>query len=481
METIKKPKVFISYSWSSPEHQDWVLDLAEKLHEDNIDPIIDKWDLREGQSVIEFMESMVVDPSIDKIIMVIDNSYQTKADSRGGGVGAESTILSTVLYNKKGTSNIVAVIAEPAAKPPVFYSGRIFIDLSSDDKYIENYESLVRWIYGKFKFERPKTQGTTPSFIHENDSNAILYTNNEFRFALDAIEKGKPTYQGLIKQFLNKLDSEIPKLSLWDLEDKKKGFLDNFTNFSAHLLEYKKLLNTICEYNLEPKIIAQFQKFLEGLLKHPGNEKNPLSQSLFESINYLILLTTIAILIKNDGFAHIKSILNEIYEIPSNHPNYHSEKYTTFKIFNPDDSKIIGTVLDKENYTEPLAQLIYQLSDNEIISFTELCEADLLLYLKSATKTLEEKREFIMWWPHLTLYINNQRHPTKMFARAESSDYLEQVCKILGCIDISVIEKIIETSKEEIWGSTYIPQWRSPFKTLLNIKTLTNFEKLKPS
>lgn len=63
MNTPKKPKVFISYSWSSPQHVDWVLDLAHRLHHDNVDVLIDKWYLREGQNSIEFMESMVVDPS----------------------------------------------------------------------------------------------------------------------------------------------------------------------------------------------------------------------------------------------------------------------------------------------------------------------------------------------------------------------------------------------------------------------------------
>jgi hypothetical protein len=41
-------KAFISYSWSSQEHQQWVLDLASQLRESGVDVTIDKWDLREG-------------------------------------------------------------------------------------------------------------------------------------------------------------------------------------------------------------------------------------------------------------------------------------------------------------------------------------------------------------------------------------------------------------------------------------------------
>lgn len=353
MTELKQPKVFISYSWSSPEHQEWVLDLARTLHDDNVDVVIDKWNLREGQSVIDFMESMVVDPSIDKIIMVIDSQYQVKADSRNGGVGTESTILSNVMYNKKSTNNIVAVIAETGARPPVFYSGRVFIDLCSEEKYAENYEDLVRWIYGKFKHERPKTKGRTPSFIHEDDSTAVLFTNTEFRIALEALQKGKPNSIGFIKQFLNKLDTEIPKLSLEGLEDKEKVFLDNLKNFTAHLLEYKTLLNAACEYNLEPKAIALFKKFLEGLLKHPANTKFELNKLFFETLNYWTFLTTITVLFKNDEFTQVKSILDEIYEIPRNHSKYQTERFSTFSIFNPEDSHILNKLFKDIEYNDP--------------------------------------------------------------------------------------------------------------------------------
>ena len=54
-----KQKVFISYSWTSPEHEEWVISLAEKLMSDGIDVVIDKWELKEGHDMYDFMESMV--------------------------------------------------------------------------------------------------------------------------------------------------------------------------------------------------------------------------------------------------------------------------------------------------------------------------------------------------------------------------------------------------------------------------------------
>ena len=45
-------KVFISYSWTTSKHQDWVISLAERLMSDGVNVIIDKWDLKAGQIYI---------------------------------------------------------------------------------------------------------------------------------------------------------------------------------------------------------------------------------------------------------------------------------------------------------------------------------------------------------------------------------------------------------------------------------------------
>ena len=45
---VQSPRTFISYSWSSPEHEARVLQLATELEESGVDVILDKWDLREG-------------------------------------------------------------------------------------------------------------------------------------------------------------------------------------------------------------------------------------------------------------------------------------------------------------------------------------------------------------------------------------------------------------------------------------------------
>ena len=75
------PKVFISYCWSSPNHEDWVIALAERLVSDGVEVVFDKWDLKEGQDKFNFMETMVKSSGIHKVLIILDKKYSEKAEA----------------------------------------------------------------------------------------------------------------------------------------------------------------------------------------------------------------------------------------------------------------------------------------------------------------------------------------------------------------------------------------------------------------
>ena len=77
--------------------------------------------------------------------------YAEKADGRRGGVGTETQIISSQVYSKADQNKFVAAViseldAEGRPFVPTYYASRIFIDLSSEELYSENFEALVRWI-----------------------------------------------------------------------------------------------------------------------------------------------------------------------------------------------------------------------------------------------------------------------------------------------------------------------------------------------
>ena len=71
---MENPKLFISYCWTNQEHESWVLNLATELVENGVDVIIDKWNLREGQDSYKFMEQMVNNKDIKKVLLICGKS-----------------------------------------------------------------------------------------------------------------------------------------------------------------------------------------------------------------------------------------------------------------------------------------------------------------------------------------------------------------------------------------------------------------------
>jgi hypothetical protein len=170
------PKVFISYSWSNDTHIDWVLDLAERLMSDRIDVVIDKWSLIEGHDLHAFMEQMVVDPTIKRVLIISDNLYAEKANGRLGGVGKETQIISKEVYESVEQTKFVPILRERDAdgKPclPVYLQSRKYIDFSQPDNEPNAYDQLIRNIYERPVRPKPAL-GSLPTHIFMNDATVI--------------------------------------------------------------------------------------------------------------------------------------------------------------------------------------------------------------------------------------------------------------------------------------------------------------------
>ena len=175
----QSPRAFISYAWTSPTHESWVLNIATRLREDGVDVVLDKWDLKPGHDAHVFMERMVQDPKVSKVIMVCDQKYTEKANDRAGGVGIESQIISPELYAKAAQDKYAAVITETDddgnAFVPIFYKGRVYLDFSNSDNYERAYDALLRWILDKPLHVKPEL-GAIPGHIAQPPMIAGCYS-----------------------------------------------------------------------------------------------------------------------------------------------------------------------------------------------------------------------------------------------------------------------------------------------------------------
>jgi len=164
------PKVFISYSWESKEHSEWVNSLADKLLADGIEAIIDSYDVIPGDRLPEFMESSIKDS--DYVIIICTEEYKRKANNREKGVGYESHIISAELYNNHNDRKFIPIIRQGEFNTaiPTYLDGKLAIDLRGNPYNETSYKDLIASI---FKVKKKPKVGIRPDYLDEYEPISI--------------------------------------------------------------------------------------------------------------------------------------------------------------------------------------------------------------------------------------------------------------------------------------------------------------------
>lgn len=84
-------RIFISYSGTDSKHKDWVSELATYLRTNGLDARLDKWHLRRGMDLPQWMANEL--NLADQVIIISDRRYTDRADGRVGGVGWETMLI----------------------------------------------------------------------------------------------------------------------------------------------------------------------------------------------------------------------------------------------------------------------------------------------------------------------------------------------------------------------------------------------------
>jgi len=144
----RPPKVFISYSWDSPEHRQWVAQLATYLRQNGIDVILDQWHLWGGADVPAFMHRSLQEA--DRVLVICTQNYVEKANRRAGGVGFEHMIVTGELMRNLGTDKFIPIVLESTSNPPrpAELSTRFFYNLGHSQEYLTQLEALLRELHG---------------------------------------------------------------------------------------------------------------------------------------------------------------------------------------------------------------------------------------------------------------------------------------------------------------------------------------------
>lgn len=457
-------KLFISYSWTTPPHETWVLRLATELRDSGIDVILDKWDLKEGQDSYVFMEQMVADPEIKKVLLVCDKEYVTKANNRSGGVGTETQIITPEIYRKQDQNKFVAVVTErdESGNPyiPAFYGSRIFIDLSDLGTYSENFDKLLRWVFDQPLHRKPPIGGK-PAFLSEEGSAAALATSSPFRRAEDAIRNGRDNATLLVVEYFEKLAAEFEKIRIArNTEDEFDDLvIRSIESFIPYRNEAIKIFLLLALNRNTDETIRVVHKFMESLIPYldPPSNITQYRENDFDNFKFIIhelYLYAVACFIRHEKFDSAAVLMTDGY-YPSDSSVDYGQAMTTFCVFRP----YLGSLQYRNNRLKLRryslhADLLMQRSRESGIESRDLMQADLLLFLRSLMDN--PAAQFGLWWPETLIYAGRQTRPLEIFARSQSAKYFNKMKCLLGIGSKAELVPVI--NKINANPQSYLPQ-----------------------
>ena len=446
---MEEPKVFISYSWSDQSHQELVKHWADRLVADGVDVVLDIYDLKEGDDKYAFMESMVTDPKVTHVLVICDQVYAEKANARKAGVGTESQIISGEVYEKVKQSKFIPIVCEFSddGEPilPAFMKSRMWINFSSSEAENENWEQLVRLLYGKPQHVKPK-KGKAPSFITSDTPVPTSEAFAKFNSLKQAVLQDKKGLNHYRRDFIDSCISYADDLRVRErpeVESMGEKILEDCGKL-------KEVRNFLCDWVLLESEISDESVFSEALidvleklreLKSRPQEINSWNESWFEAHSvfvYETFLYIVAALLKSGAYTTLNEIYTSHYLLPSSDRNGASnfEKFDCFYGY----SETLQSVLAPENQRlhAPAAELIKRQADREDIPFSDIRQAELLTLLMSFI-TPDTR-----WYPG-TLHYSSYSNGYPFFVRAaQHKNYLKLV-KITG---IESADKLREKVKE---------------------------------
>lgn len=451
------------------------MELATQLVDNGVDVILDKWNLREGNDAYSFMESMVTDPRVDKVIIVSDQRYAEKADSRKGGVGTESQIISPEIYKQADQSKFTAIVSEvdENGEPylPKFLGARVFIDMTPS-RYGTNFEQLLRWLYNKPLFVKPPL-GKMPEFLKHDST--LSPTRAKARRTIDVISRSTANSEVSTNDYLGTLADLFESLRVApNTPDFPQAVIDSVDNFLPYRNEFIEFILAATNAS-NPDLPRSLQRFFERIIPYMSRPASVVSYREWDFDNYVFIvhelfLYTVAALLRRERFETLTELLDQRFYVQDDNRDEPMKPFSVVR-------KHMATLVSKQQEMRRIslrADLLEQRSHiASELKFTDLMTADFVLFLRSAVLEVDYRA----WYPETLLYATFRfRGPFEIFARSESRAYFQRISPVIGIQSKEELNALIATYSIDGKAGRWLPYWN--YETL-DIGRLANAAKLQ--
>ena len=373
---IQSPKVFISYAWGTKSYQDKVLSFATDLVEDGIDVILDKWSLKEGNDTYAFMEQSVNDSSVTNVLLLLDPQYEEKANCRSGGVGTETQIISAEIYNKVTQDKFLPVIFERDTDgripKPTYLKSLLHFDLTDEEKYDEEYQRLVKKLYGIEIYNKPAL-GKKPEWLESEVS-----VSTKMRMTYDVLKNDMSGQKIKIKfeTFLVEIKNRILSYKIAEQIDmnKTEDYLEEYTRAQAIRNDFLCLMqHSSYVDNSEQLVMSVFEEIRNEL-----EFQNGWASEICKTLIHEMFIYVIAIYYKNKNYDALAYIFNKTYFV-GRYADNNAQSFIAFYFYNENLSRSVCNK-DNEKYYSGTASFWVKNIYTEICSKNEFVFADVLCY-----------------------------------------------------------------------------------------------------
>lgn len=285
---MERPTVFISYSWDSQEHKDWVLKLANYLIEKGgCNVLLDQFDLAAGKELTHFMENGL--EKADKVLIILTEAYKKKAEARSGGTGFEYSLISQGLYELQANNDkFIPVLRQgtKATSAPGYVGTKIYHSMKEDSKFENDAFNLTRLIYNKPEVVRP-TQGSIPDFTNPDYDPIIAIAkevsqkeklNNELNSILESttgVELAKKEVASLfdkIEEKARKYTEQTDFKFKTERERLGRSFLVTSQGYTVTLTYENRIVNYVRDAKLTIKMWNGYLSIETTIYHFPGDE-----------------------------------------------------------------------------------------------------------------------------------------------------------------------------------------------------------------
>ncbi len=466
------PKLFVSYSWTDADHEAWVLALATDLRESGVDVILYKWDLKEGHDAHAFMEQMVTDPRVNKVILICDKTYVDKTDGRTGGVGTEAQIISSEIYEKQAQDKFVAIVRERTcdgkAYLPVYYRSRIYIDLSDHTVFSEGFEKLLRWAFDQPLYQKPGL-GTKPGFlINETEGAISLVTSSRAKRAVEALRNGRPYAVSATAEYFDLLCAELEKFRIDPTSDPfDDAVVKNIASFVQYRDEAIGVFDSLAANATTIDTRRVLQRFFEQLIPYLSCPENVTTSrnwdwDNFRFIVHELFLYGLSSLIRHERFEAGAHLMSSSYYVPSR-ARQGKDPMVSFGVFRSHmDSLASRNQRLNLRRLSLRADLLKERCTGTGIEFRHIMQVDLVLFLRSVVDKSAH------WFPETLLY--DLDGPLELFARSRSKAYFDRAKILLGIDNKESLSLVLKSLAEDPRRN---PSWQYES---INLTQLLGFE-----